>query len=447
MTTKNAGVSKGVVTQVTQLDSVAARYNIEFVHQSQTKLFCHNVSAGADNSSPVHSNFSQWCNRRDTLGFLERLSKSPRDMKEGTCMTHPCPSFTLIGGYGNGTLHPLSLDRDLFDDIMKAFKFPDRVKEVICSVHGVFSRFVEYDRGAPRSLLFLFSTPKSPVREIVCAMRIDSELASVTCLLLDARLDDLRHTVGVINSSTAGLAWRDPVGFLAILLKESGSSSEMQRKCLDNDILNAEIRTKSTQWRHNANKSPNDFYEATSKLNLCHNNLVFVGRAADSDIDNWRFLRRMADDENLRPWLRGFTDEGEWVGVLDSIDFETEHAVSRRAQIGCLKERIEVQISLISNLIAHQETSQTNLIAILALIFAPASLIAGIFSAGIFTTNDRSWIVYVASTVPITVLTVVAGVGFLKQKELTRQWWELVVSRRDSPREVVPEAPASWSQA
>lgn len=72
----------------------------------------------------------------------------------------------------------------------------------------------------------------------------------------------------------------------------------------------------------------------------------------------------------------------------------------------------------------------------------------GIFSAGIFTTNDRSWIVYVASTVPITVLTVVAGVGFLKQKELTRQWWELVVSRRDSPREaVVPEAPTSWSQA
>ncbi|KAL6353838.1 hypothetical protein LRP88_12832 [Fusarium phalaenopsidis] len=278
-------------------------------------------------------------------------------------------------------------------------------------------------------------------------MRIDLELGSVMCLLLDARLDDLHRTVSVVNSSMAGLAWRNPVAFLAILLKGSGDSSELQRQCLDKDILDAEIRTKSTQWRHKANKSPNDFYEATSKLNLCHNNLVFVARAVDSDIDSWRFLRRMADDENLRPWLRGFIGEGEWVGVLDGIDFETAHAVSRKAQIGCLKERIEVQINLISNLIAHQETSQTNLIAILALIFAPASLIAGIFSAGIFATDDRSWILYVASTVPITVVTVVAGVGFLKQKELTRQWWELVVSRRDSPREnVVPEEPTSWSQ-
>ncbi|EEU43373.1 uncharacterized protein NECHADRAFT_82594 [Fusarium vanettenii 77-13-4] len=177
-------------------------------------------------------------------------------------------------GYGNGTLHPLSLDRDLFEDIMKAFKLPNRVKEVICSVHGVFSRFVEYDRGAPRSLSILFSTPKSPVREIVCAIRIDRELASVTCLLLDDRLDDLHRTIGAVNSSMAGLAWRDPVAFLAILLKESGSSSELQRKCLDDDILDAEIKTSSTQWRTNTNNTPNDFYEATNKLNLCHNNLV-----------------------------------------------------------------------------------------------------------------------------------------------------------------------------
>ncbi|RKK65315.1 hypothetical protein BFJ69_g16396 [Fusarium oxysporum] len=45
-------------------------------------------------------------------------------------------------------------------------------------------------------------------------------------------------------------------------------------------------------------------------------------------------------------------------------------------------------------MIAHHETSQTNLIAILALVFAPASPIAGIFSAGTLVTTNKSWIHY-----------------------------------------------------
>lgn len=45
----------------------------------------------------------------------------------------------------------------------------------------------------------------------------------------------------------------------------------------------------------------------------------------------------------------------------------------------------------------------------------------GIFSAGIFVTTDESWVEYVGATVPITVLTIVAGVCFLQQQRI-RRW-------------------------
>ncbi|KAM0430123.1 hypothetical protein ACHAPT_006129 [Fusarium lateritium] len=407
MSFKNPAWRKGPVTQeVTQLDPPKEKDKILFCEPGETRLFFHRASALPDGTGSMNEEFGQWCNRAQTLGFLE----NPLITGKGDHASLSDPSFTLIGGYGNGTFHDLSLDRDLFEQIIKLFRLPDRVREVIRSVHGVFSRFVEYDHGAPRSL------------QIFCAMRIVPDLASVTCLLFDAQPKDFEgHTAGLIRTCPSGLEWRNPAAFLAMLLKESGRTSEEKREELDLNILKAEIQTKSTPWQ-DFKEAKNDYYEATGVLNLCHNNLVFVTRAVDAEIEGLRFLRRLTDDEKLGPWMRGTADEGEWVGILDGIDFETAHTVSRRAQIGCLKERIGVQINLISNMIAHQETSQTNLIAILALIFAPAGLIAGIFSAGIFATDDRSWILYVASTVPVTAVTLVAGLGFLKQQDLARVW-------------------------
>lgn len=92
-------------------------------------------------------------------------------------------------------------------------------------------------------------------------------------------------------------------------------------------------------------------------------------------------------------------------------------------------------------MIAHQESSQTGLISVIALLFAPSSLIAvspsqafstptrtkyytqSIFST--FVTGDRSWIRFTACTIPITF--VIVAVGFLSTGQMTRLWRQLRV--------------------
>lgn len=45
-------------------------------------------------------------------------------------------------------------------------------------------------------------------------------------------------------------------------------------------------------------------------------------------------------------------------------------------------------------------------------------LIQGMFSGNIFATNERSWVIYVASVVPTTLLTVAIGLGFLEREKI-----------------------------
>ncbi|KAJ3530582.1 hypothetical protein NM208_g9265 [Fusarium decemcellulare] len=418
-TEKQASIT--VAEEVKPLQPQTVRDKIKFAREEKkTRLFCYRVAASSgDVTGADDGQTGQWCDRAGALQFLE----DPWSEKRGENGAPLGPSFTLIGGLGNGTFHPLSLDRDIFTKITRVLHLPDRIRKVIGSIHGVFSRFVEYDDDdKPKSLLILLSTSKAPVREIFCALRIVPSLESVTCLLFDDQEADLRRVIDLVRDSTAGLAWKNPVAFLSILLKECGRTSELKRGPLDLNLLGAEILTKSTPWKKKLQSTPNDFLKTTGQLNVTYNNLLFVARAVDAEIDAWQFLRQMATDELLGPWLRGEASKREWNEVLDDIDFEMAHTQSRKAQIGCLKERMGIQVNVISNLIAHQESSQTNLIAVVALIFAPASLIASIFSAGIFVTNDRSWVAYVASTLPVTAMILMGGLYFLQLQILMRLW-------------------------
>ena len=68
--------------------------------------------------------------------------------------SRPNTSLTskVSAGHGNGTLKPLSLDGDLFSRITAKFQLPAKIRQVICSIHGVFVRFIEDQNGSEKSL-------------------------------------------------------------------------------------------------------------------------------------------------------------------------------------------------------------------------------------------------------------------------------------------------------
>ncbi|KAM0741873.1 hypothetical protein ACQRIT_004730 [Beauveria bassiana] len=209
-------------------------------------------------------------------------------------------------------------------------------------------------------------------------IRLSGPRYSSSCLLFDSDPDDLRIITNRLVS-VGEIDWQNPLGFLIMLVQDMGRTSEAKRDQLDLKILQTEIKTGSTSWGNEdglAVRWPEDSYQTMSAMHICQNNLVFVTRAIDEEADFWRQLREMTEDEALWAALKGTIDRNQKEKILWLLECELAVTRSRQTQVRGLKERNEVQIDLIHNMMAHQEASQTNLIAIVALVFAPASLTA-----------------------------------------------------------------------
>ncbi|KAH7139662.1 hypothetical protein B0J13DRAFT_558313 [Dactylonectria estremocensis] len=439
---------------------VTKERGIKFDLKRPSRLYCL-----VNNRNSTGPSQGQWKDRNGVLEFLKTLPKKPlANEMPVTGGLNTEQSLVLIAGTGNGTLLGLSLDKGLFETIIQSLEFPDKVERTIKSIHGVFARFIEHHDDGKRSLrayqistrsklrkpdlmpavfsVILLSSPKTPVREIFCAIRVDLVSSVTTCLLFDATAKDLSRVIKKLNSSGPAfkLVRQNPLAFVVMILMECGVTSESKRSDLDQYILGAEVQTRASSWEDPGQKLvrwPHNFYSVMSVLHLCQNNLMFVNHAVEFEVSAWEFFQRLASEEDVRQLLKAKTGDGAWQAIRDDIDYELAHTNSRKAQIGCLRERVGVQISMIDNMVAHQETSQTSLIAILALVFAPASLIASIFSAGIFPTSDKSWVPFISSTLPITLVTVAIGVIFLERQLVVRAWW-----RKPSHTQEVDDVPA-----
>ncbi|KAK1856399.1 hypothetical protein CCHR01_00970 [Colletotrichum chrysophilum] len=335
------------------------------------------------------------------------------------------PSITLV------------LDRMLFRQIIKDFELPSMSEEVVQSIHGVFCSFDEVEEQD--------EITHSPVKSLV---RVVEKQCSITCLLLEGKRDDLCRVVSNILARTVDLDWRHPLAFLVALLRDIGQASEVKRKELDDHIVKIEMETntcipppvegqpeplftKKVCW-------PEDHYECIGLLHRCNNQLVFATRAVDEEIEAWRQLQGLLEDRNSICNVEGLANKNIQTTMLNTVKFQLTHTKSRRTQIQGLRDRVAVQIELIHNMTAHKEASQTTMIAIVALIFAPASLIATIFSAGLFATDDHSWTTYIASTVPITLAVFVLGLQFTKLQAMLRQGWKVAVGGWQDVRQKEP---------
>lgn len=188
-----------------------------------------------------------------------------------------------------------------------------------------------------------------------CALRVVPETSSITCLLFDDKRADLAQTAQILYSSlTSEAIYRNPTTLLAILIRETGRTCELSQRDLDSIIVEVEIQTGSGPWQDaKLDSSPrrwHSFHGAMSALHSSQDKLSFVAQSADFEIDAWRCLRVMADDHKQASHLGKTAFEGDHIAILNTIECEMTHTMTRRAQIGCLRERIGIQINLVSTI-------------------------------------------------------------------------------------------------
>ncbi|KAE9566789.1 hypothetical protein CGMCC3_g17063 [Colletotrichum fructicola] len=397
--------------------------------REEANLYCYKSpasSAGNCLRATLNRPFVPY-NRDESLRFLGEFRQGSANRARGSTEDNLYPSITLVGahGYGYDTHHKIILDRMLFRQIIKDFELPSMSEEVVQSIHGVFCSFDEVEEqdeithSPVKSLVVTLSTSKSPMRQSFLSMRVRvvEKQCSITCLLLEGKRHDLCTVVSNILARTVDLDWRHPLAFLVALLRDIGQASEVKRKELDDHIVKIEMET-NTCIPPPVEGQPEPLF--TKKL-------VFATRAVDEEIEAWRQLQGLLEDRNSICNVEGLVNKNIQTTMLNTVKFQLTHTKSRRTQIQGLRDRVAVQIELIHNMTAHKEASQTTMIAIVALIFAPASLIATIFSAGLFATDDHSWTTYIASTVPITLAIFVLGLQFTKLQAMLRQGWKVAV--------------------
>ncbi|KAF4490948.1 hypothetical protein CGGC5_v001635 [Colletotrichum fructicola Nara gc5] len=289
--------------------------------------------------------------------------------------------------------------------------------------------FLEENDDVTKSILIIYSTPNTLVREVFLAMRVrfTYQHCSVTCLFFDGLHDDLVKVIKSIEDPAADIDWSNPLAFLILVMQDVGRSSEFIRRTMDDKIVTIESTTNSASWMKDfatSHRLPTTQIQQTeaplktmTTLHLCENVMTFLGRATDAEHNAWLQVRRLVSKEQC-DWLFSDARAGSRLKahMAAIAEFEVAYNQSKKLQIRDLEQRAKVQINLVNNMMTHQEASQTNLIAIVALVFAPASLTAGIFSAGLFEIGTSSWVVYVASTLSITLAALGAGMVFLPQQ-------------------------------
>ncbi|PKS08757.1 hypothetical protein jhhlp_004810 [Lomentospora prolificans] len=357
---------------------------------------------------------------------------------------------------GTGTLDPLGVKAQVLQEILEKLDFHRRVKDLVPALRGVFACFRAKGNGdsGHTTLHVIFCSPKSPVRELFCALRVrlsaDGEtVLSTRCLLFDnvvnnhsedetvALADKECHLDRLMSSLHTDFhygnpAWHHPLTILLTVIRQCTWSCSVRQETLNKYIISTERLTKTASWTNEPELSPwrSDFMQKIIKVQLYRTNLNIVGDSLDFQIRAWNSVLEwigaggtiqsdppiLDSPAALTGLLWNSMTERQKIEVLDDILFERSTTVRMKTQLDSLKDRYEAQSSLLDSLISQNDSQQSAVLSIIALIFAPTSIILSIFSLPFITyASEREWTIrlFIEVIVPSSILPVLVGYLYL----------------------------------
>ncbi|KAL8705422.1 MAG: hypothetical protein Q9201_001446 [Fulgogasparrea decipioides] len=337
-----------------------------------------------------------------------------------------------------------------FEVIFDELEIPVRFLEVLANNNGGLQRHIVYsDKGTPQSFHLLIKLPSSSVN-LAVYFRYDLSTEESVCFMLGNRLRGIKSALQqtFAEDPSTGIPRprrsSSPLQAMDIVASEIVGLMEPERQSLDVRVRELEAKTgmSAHSFDESQRAAANEHNALLKDLHVCEGQLAFFERTTDFQA-GW--IEWLEAQHSVLNQLRFGTCEVSGIApthraaeecIASSFSLCASFSRERLEQVRTLRNRIRIQLSVVANFIAHND-SATNLtiaeasrriafetkrdsdamktIAALTMVFLPATFVATLFGMVFFNTDPGSgsgfrvnawWWVYLAATIPLTMLTV-----------------------------------------
>ncbi|KAL8653138.1 MAG: hypothetical protein Q9226_003963 [Calogaya cf. arnoldii] len=280
--------------------------------------------------------------------------------------------------------------------------------------------------------------------------RYDMLAETTLCLLLGNNLHHVEPAIGRMNLPTRQSS-ASPMQIIDTVVSEYVAFLETERPYLDVSLRQLEAKTGMSAhvFDESQRAAATELNDLLRDLHVCEGQLAFFERTVQFQAGwiEWLQAQHLFLNElrfgtgeiiNLPPIHRPIEE-----GVASSLSLCASLSRESLEQVRTLRNRVRIQLSVVATLIA-QNDSRTNMfiadasrriafetrrdsdamktIAALTMVFLPGTFVATLFGMVFFTVDNASgsrfqvnplWWIYLAVTIPLTMLTIAIWRGWL----------------------------------
>ncbi|KAL8911137.1 MAG: hypothetical protein Q9171_003628 [Xanthocarpia ochracea] len=367
----------------------------------------------------------------------------------------------------SGDRRAFSISRPALEILLKKMAVPIRFLEILANNNGCYQAYTQFNESGAESFHIFVKLPSSFLNSAIY-FRYDILNESTVCLLFGNQIHEVKSALEQMFLPSFRRS-ASPMQIMDIVVSEYVWWMEPRRQRLD--VLVREMEAKTGMSGHIFHESlraaANELGDLLKDLHVCEGNLAFLERTVQFQVGWIEWLQaqhiglnqlRFGTDKIINiPHVQRPIEEG----VASSLSLGASLSRESLEQVRTLRNRIRIQLSVVANLIV-QNDSRTNIsiadaskriafetrrdsdamktIAALTMVFLPATFVATLFGMVFFTVEsgpgsgfrvNSLWWVYLAVTIPLTMLTVGVWRGWLGMVRRSRIQDEEIVGLKE----------------
>ncbi|KAL8851620.1 MAG: hypothetical protein Q9221_003457 [Calogaya cf. arnoldii] len=272
----------------------------------------------------------------------------------------------LIPQQGGRYQRAYQISRQAFENLSSELVVPVRFLEILANNNGCYQAYTTFDENRAEYFHLFVKLPSSFLNSAIY-FRYDMLTETTLCLLLGNNLHHIESAIGRMNlvnrqSSTS------PMQIIDTVVSEYVALLETERRCLDVSLQQLEAKTGmgAHVFDESQRAAATELNDLLRDLHLCEGQLAFFERTVQFQASWIEWLQaqhlflnqlRFGRGEIINlPLIHRPVEEG----VASSLSLCASLSRESLEQVRTLRNRVRIQLSVVANLIA-QNDSRTNI--------------------------------------------------------------------------------------